>query len=235
MDDRFPPHNTSKLNDTNPELGGCGNFSWTKYTQVPGSRKIEGSEVIEKVIEKGLKVVVKTLKSWKQNRSTTSNRKPSKNSHKQSSMKKSKGSADPYRPLQAPYQPIQALYKPIHAPYRPIQAPYRPIQAPYRPIQALYRPIQAPYRPIQAPYRPIQAPHKPIQAPYRPRLPLPCRGTRCCRHRQCPLNKRRGKREVTKESLKIPGNSQRKRLPNGWMNGCHSPSDCGLLRYVFDK
>ena len=208
-------NSTSQLDDSNPGEGGCGNFSWTKYTPVPGSEKIEGSEGSE-VFEKGLKFATKLFKSWKQNRATTSNRKTSKNSHQQSSMKKFKGSADPYRP---------------------IQAPYRPVQAPYSPIQAPYSPIQAPYRPMQAPYRPIQAPYRPSPGPYRPHVPMPCRGTRCGGRRQGPLKKlRRGKREeVTKESLRIPGNSQRKRLPNGWINGCHSISDCGLLRHVFSK
>ena len=181
-------NSTSQLDDSNPGEGGCGNFSWTKYTPVPGSEKIEGSEVFEK----GLKFATKLFKSWKQNRATTSNRKTSKNSHQQSSMKKFKGSADPYRPK---------------------QAPYRPVQAPYSPIQAPYSPIQAPYRPMQAPYRPIQAPYRPSPGPYRPHVPIPCRGTRCGGRRQGPLKKlRRGKREeVTKESLKIPGNLQRKR------------------------
>merc|ERR1712039_658782 len=175
MEDPANHQNRSQLNDTNPDMkGSCSNkFAWTKYTLVPGLRKVEQSEGFD-MIEKGLKVANKLFKSWKQNRSTTSNRKASKNSHKQSSMKTFKGLTDPYSPM---------------------------------------------------------------QAPYRPPVPLPCRGTRCGGRRQGPLKKlRRGKREeVTKESLKTPGNSRRKSLPNGWINGCHSISDCGLLRYVFSK
>ena len=36
------PNGTSQLDDSNPGVGGCSQFPWTNYIQVPGSRDIDG-------------------------------------------------------------------------------------------------------------------------------------------------------------------------------------------------